>query len=79
MVDIVDPHGFYLADALPKLQGLARYAESHSWHYRRIETVAEVNGNLRVLRLNDTDVRAVLVEATNAEALYRSAAAGNYT
>jgi hypothetical protein len=23
-VDIVDPHGIYLSDALPKLQGLAR-------------------------------------------------------
>ena len=30
VVDLVDPHGWHLADALPKLQGLALYAESHS-------------------------------------------------
>lgn len=29
VADIVDPHGLHLADALPKLQGLASYAKSH--------------------------------------------------
>jgi len=70
---------YHLADALPKLKDLVRYAENHSQLYRRIETIAEVNGNLRVLRLNDTDVREAIKEATNAEALYKSAVAGNYT
>ena len=51
VVDIIDPHGFHLADALPKLQGLARYAETHSQNYRRIEAVAETGGKLRVLNL----------------------------
>mgnify|MGYP001137879770 CR=1 FL=1 len=27
--DIVDPHGTHLADALPKLRGLAEYAQAH--------------------------------------------------
>ena len=51
VADIVDPHGLHLADALPKLQGLALYAETHAKAYRRIESVAEAMGKLRVLDL----------------------------
>ena len=78
VVDIIDPHGFHLADALPKLQGLARYAETHSQIYRRIEAVAETGGKLRVLDLTRDDVRQAVMEATSAEALYKGAAAGDY-
>ncbi|UUO05323.1 DEAD/DEAH box helicase family protein [Blastopirellula sp. J2-11] len=79
VVDIVDPHGFHLADALPKLQGLSRYAETHSDVFRRVEAIAEVGSQLRVLDLNRPDVRKAISEATNAEALYKSAAAGDYS
>jgi type III restriction enzyme len=78
VVDIIDPHGFHLADALPKLQGLARYAETHSQFYRRIEAVAESSGRLRVLDLTKPDVRGAIMEAQSAEALYRGASAGDY-
>lgn len=78
VTDIVDPHGFQFADALPKLKGLARYAETHSQVYRRIEAVAETGGKLRVLDLTRADVRQALMEATSAEALYKGAVAGNY-
>jgi hypothetical protein len=78
VVDIIDPHGFHLADALPKLQGLASYAETHSKFYRRIEAVAETGGKLRVLDLTRADVRDAIKEATNAEALYKGALAGDY-
>jgi len=78
VVDLIDPHGFHLADALPKLQGLARYAESHSQYYRRIEAVAETGGKLRVLDLTRADVRQAVMDAKNAEALYKSAVAGDY-
>jgi hypothetical protein len=78
VVDIIDPHGFHLADALPKLQGLARYAETHSQFYRRIEAVAETGGRLRVLDLTRADVRHAVMKATSAEALYKGAAAGDY-
>jgi len=78
VADIVDPHGFHLADALPKLQGLARYAETHSQIYRRIEAVAETGGKLRVLDLNCADVREAVKGATSAEALYKGAVAGDY-
>jgi type III restriction enzyme len=78
VVDIIDPHGFHLADALPKLHGLARYTETHSQFYRRIEAVAETGGNLRVLDLTRADVRQAVMEATSAESLYKSVAAGDY-
>ena len=78
VVDIIDPHGFQFADALPKLQGLARYAETHSQNYRRIEAVAETGGILRVLDLTRADVRQAAMVATSAEALYKSAVAGDY-
>lgn len=38
---IVDPHGNYLSDALPKLRGLASYAEAHGSAFHRIESVIE--------------------------------------
>jgi len=47
--DIVDPHGTQFSDALPKLHGLAKYAETHASIYRRIDAVAKVDDALRVL------------------------------
>ena len=78
VADIIDPHGFHLADALPKLQGLAIYAETHSQVYRRIEAVAETGGKLRLLDLTRADVRQAVKEAKSAESLYRSDLAGDY-
>ena len=78
VVDLVDPHGLHLADALPKLQGLAVYAETHASAYRRIESVAEAGGNLRVLDLTRADVRAAIKEAVSAKGMYESAWAGDY-
>jgi hypothetical protein len=79
VADIVDPHGFHLADALPKLKGLARYAETHGHIYRRIEAVAKAGNILRVLNLTSADVRQAIIGAESAEAVYRSAVAGDYT
>jgi type III restriction enzyme len=78
VADIVDPHGFHLADALPKLQGLARYAEEHPQIYRRIEAVAKTDGRLRVLDLTQVVVREAVMTASGAEALYKGALAGDY-
>lgn len=69
-VDIVDPHGVHLADALPKLQGLARYAEAHPLQYRRIEAVAEAGGRLRSLDLTREEVRKSIGVAEKAAPLY---------
>jgi type III restriction enzyme len=60
------------------LQGLARYAETHSQIYRRIVAVAETSGKMRVLDVTRANVRKAVLEATNAEFLYTGAAAGDY-
>jgi hypothetical protein len=78
-VDIVDPHGFHLADALPKLRGLARYAEAHPHDFRRIEAVAETGGKLRSLDLTSADVRSAIASAASAKVLYEGTAARDYT
>lgn len=69
-VDIVDPHRLDYADALPKLLGLARYAEDHPGVYRRIEAVAEVGAAMRVLDLTDATVREAVRKATSATVVY---------
>lgn len=78
-VSIVDPHGIYLADALPKLRGLADFAERHGESFHRIESVARMPGGvLRVLDLMEPSVREAVAGAESAEALYRSDAAADY-
>jgi type III restriction enzyme len=76
--DIVDPHGTQLSDALPKLRGLAHYAETHSKDFRRIETIAKVGETLRVLDLTSAEVRETVLQAGDAKALYESDFATNY-
>jgi type III restriction enzyme len=76
--DIVDPHGHHLGDALPKLQGLAKYAAAHLDVYRRIESVADVEGKLRVLDLMQKDVRDAVDAAADAVSLYRGMWASDY-
>lgn len=78
VVDLVDPHGLHLSDALPKLQGLAVYAEIHASIYRRIESVAEAVGKLRVLDLTRAEVRQAIKNATSAKGLYEGPLANDY-
>ena len=78
VVDLVDPHGSYLADALPKLKGLALYAEAHAKTYRRIESVVRVRSTLRVLDLTREDVRKAIASATDAASLYVGSTASEY-
>ena len=77
-VDLVDPHGHHLADALPKLRGLADFAETYSSDFRRIESVAETGGLMRLLDFTKPNVRAAVRNATDARALYESEVAANY-
>ncbi|EMX5193541.1 TPA: DEAD/DEAH box helicase family protein [Citrobacter freundii] len=79
-VDLVDPHGLYLSDALAKLQGLAQYAASHANVYRRIESIAQIkmNGKLRVLDLKRQEVQDAIATAQDAEALFSSGLADDY-
>ncbi|RYY74251.1 MAG: type III restriction endonuclease subunit R [Gammaproteobacteria bacterium] len=76
--DIVDPHGIHLADALPKLQGLALYAARHGNYYRRIESVAEVLGKLRALDLKNEFVQQEVAIAKDAISLFKSTLANDY-
>jgi hypothetical protein len=78
VADLVDPHGHHLADALPKLRGLARYAETHAGAYRRIESVAEGYGKLRVLNLKDAAVRQAIAAAEDAASLFKGLLATDY-
>jgi len=78
VADIVDPHGLYLADALPKLQGLALYAEAHPKAYRRIESVAEIKSKLRVMDLTRGDVRKAIADAKDAASLFVGGLASDY-
>jgi type III restriction enzyme len=78
VADLVDPHGAHLSDALPKIRGLAEYAEAHPGVLRRIETVSEIDDELRVLDLTDRLVRAAVTSASSALELYRSALARPY-
>jgi type III restriction enzyme len=78
-VSIVDPHGFHLGDALPKLRGLADYATNFGDAFHRIEAVAEMKDKkLRVLDIKAPTVRQAISEAKDAEALYLSTAATDY-
>lgn len=78
VVDIVDPHGLHLSDSLDKLHGLAQYAEEHSKHFRRIESIAEVKGKLRVIDLTEENVRKQVLESDNAKMLFEGNTASDY-
>jgi type III restriction enzyme len=75
---IVDPHGTQYSDALPKLQGLACYAEAYSTVYRRIEAVAKFGEKLRVLDLTHSTVRKAVLDAKDVKSLYEGTLAKDY-
>lgn len=73
--DIVDPHGHHLADALPKLKGMAAYSEMYLSHFRRVETVARVGDSYKVLDHTEESVRSSIRGASDAQSLYEGDAA----
>lgn len=75
---IVDPHGHHLSDALPKLRGLARYAEQYGDEFMRIEGLTELDGKIKALDMQDPKVREAVEAAMSARDLYASEAAVNY-
>lgn len=78
VADLVDPHGHHLSDALPKLRGLADFAERFAADFRRIESVAETGGKLRVLDITKVSVCQAIRDAKSAKALYESDLASDY-
>ena len=78
-VSIVDPHGHHLADALPKLRGLAEFAATHGGAFHRLESVARMkDGTLRVLDLTKPSSRDAIAKADATEALYLGDGADDY-
>ena len=77
-VSIVDPHGHHLSDALPKLRGLAAFAAEYGTEFHRVEAISKLGDQTRVLDLTDPHVRAAVLAAEDAKALYESNVAGNY-
>lgn len=78
VADIIDPHSLHLADALPKLQGLAIYAATYGDVYRRIESVAESKGKLRVIDLKKEDARQAVAVAVDAASIFSGPLAKDY-
>ena len=76
--DIVDPHGIQFGDAIPKLKGLADYAEAFGSQYRRIEAVAKIGDKFRALDLTEASTRAAVAAATSIKALYEGEAGTDY-
>ena len=76
--DIVDPHGIQFSDALPKMKGLAKYAESNPGVYRRIEVFAEIEGKFRVIDLSEMSVRKTVMAASSIKDIYESDSASDY-
>lgn len=70
---IIDPHGNFLSDAVPKLKGLSAYARTHPEAFHRIQSVALVDGDYLMLNHLDTQVRQAIdaYEAPLADALFR--------
>lgn len=78
VADIVDPHATHLSDSVPKLRGLAKYAESHPGIYRRVDAVAEVGGKLRALDLTSDRVRHAVYAVADVRGLYAGSLAVDY-
>jgi len=76
--NIVDPHGHFLADSLPKLVGLADYAEGSGNYFGRIEAIVKVGDGFRSLDLKDADVRDAVRLGPSAKALFEGAKAKPY-
>ena len=78
-VSIVDPHGHHLADALPKLPSLAKFAVTHGESFHRIESIARMkDGTLRILDIADPQLRAAITQADDAKALHLAGGANDY-
>ncbi len=78
VVSIIDPHSHHLADALLKLKGLAEFAATFGREFHRIEAISQLDGQARVLDMQNAAVRIAVTKTTDAKALYGSTVAANY-
>jgi len=76
---IVDPHSSHLSDALPKLIGLADYAEKYGDHFSRVDSIdADKEKKLRVLDMKDPKSRKAVRDATSIADLFNGPHARRY-
>jgi len=71
---VVDPHGDHLSDAKAKILALAEFAEQFGNHFLRIESITEVDGELRSIDLRETRIRDAVrtFESGDVSPLYAS-------
>jgi len=70
---IVDPHGSFLSDAIPKLKGYVKYVGEFGDRFRRIEAVDKVDGEYLYLDLKEPAVQIQITEGDyeTADQIYR--------
>lgn len=76
--DIVDPHGTHFSDSIPKLKGMACYARAYGQHYRRIDAVAKVGDEYKVLDMQEEKTRQAIDQAVSIDNLYGGDLARKY-
>jgi len=69
VIDILDPHGAHLDDAVMKAKGLAVYAEDHGHRFGRIELLDKIEGRLLHLDLKNKKVRDQVKAVANNDGL----------
>ena len=69
VIDILDPHGAHLDDAVMKARGLAVYAEDHGHRFGRIELLDKIEGRLLRLDLKNKKVRDQVKAIANNDGL----------
>jgi hypothetical protein len=73
VASIVDPHGHHLEDAAIKLKALAAFAAKFGDAFHRIEAVAEVDGNMKILDMKIAATReAILTGKQSPVEFYKS-------
>ena len=70
IADIVDPHGQHFSDFLARAKGMAEYAKKHGKHFSRIEIVLEVKGEFKAIKLQNENVREIVLKATDPTELH---------
>lgn len=70
---IVDPHGAHLSDSLPKLIGMAKYAEKHHGSFSRIQCVVQLSkskDNIVCLDMKDARTRQVVKSSKSLQDIF---------
>lgn len=67
---IVDPHGSHLGDAMPKLIGLADYADQHAGTFLRIQSITQIGNRVMCIDMTDSHTRDVVRAAKSISEIF---------